>query len=294
MLTTTATNAPGFAIPSSENRGKDVEANLVYSEVLEGQKLEIDFRQPDGEQRFAQLSKFDQTHPTIIHDIRGEESNYTLDKNGFQYVHHEIEGFDEWSNEERVKEVLVPKTEELVRQITGATKTLVFTTRIRCFASDAAKRADNRAPAHSVHSDFTVAGAMENLRATIKDPAELEQILQGRVMVINVWRPLRTVTKDPLAVCDWTSVKPSEEWNAHRFIFPHGWNELGKISHSKDHKWLYLRRQAPTEPLIFTQFDSLTADQGGFTVAHSAFVDPEFLDAPPRESIEIKMYAFFA
>jgi hypothetical protein len=38
--------------------------------------------------------------------------------------------------------------------------------------------------------------------------------------------------------------------------------------------------------------DSKATDQGGYTLAHSAFVDLEYVDADPRESIEIKLFAF--
>ncbi|KAL1962580.1 hypothetical protein VTN77DRAFT_9373 [Rasamsonia byssochlamydoides] len=280
------------AVATTNSAKKDIQTELVYWKRLEGRSATIDFTQPGGEQRFAELATYEERHPVRIHDIRGEESNYTLDKNGFQYVRHDVPELDDWSDEEKVKEILIPKTEELVRQVTGATKTIVFAHRIRCLATDEAKRADNRAPAHSVHSDFTPTGALHNLDITIQDPAEVERLLRGRVLAINVWRPLKTITKDPLAVCDWRSVDPQDDWIAERFVFPHGWNELGKVAHSDRHRWYYLRRQQPQEPLLFKQFDSRATDQGGFTVAHSAFVDPEFVDAEPRQSIEIKMFAF--
>jgi hypothetical protein len=53
----------------------------------------------------------------VIHDIRGDESTFTLDQNGFQYVHHDVPELDDWSDEEKIKEILIPKTEELVRQM---------------------------------------------------------------------------------------------------------------------------------------------------------------------------------
>lgn len=115
---------------------------------------------------------------------------------------------------------------------------------------------------------------------------------KGRVLAINVWRPLKTITKDPLAVCDWTSVNPKSDWIANRLVFPHGWHELGKVAHSEKHKWYYLNRQKPNEPLVFKQFDSDEVEKGCYTLAHSAFVDPDYVDDNARESIEIKMFAF--
>jgi hypothetical protein len=133
-------------------------------------------------------------------------------------------------------------------------------------------------------------GAEHHLETIIKDPVELAEIKKGHVYIINVWRPLKVVTKDPLAVCDWASVDPKEDWIANRFVHSNGWNELGKVAHSNQHKWLYMSEQQPSEPLIFKQFDS-KADYR-VTLAHSAFVDPEFVDDESRESIEIKMFVF--
>jgi hypothetical protein len=147
--------------------------------------------------------------------------------------------------------------------------------------------ADNRAPAHSVHSDFTAQGALHHLESIIPDQQERTRLLAGRVLIVNVWRPLKTIQRDPLAVCDWNSVNPRDSIPT-RLILPHGWNELGRYAFSPDQQWYYLGRQQPSEPLVFTQFDSDT----GVSVPHSAFVDPEFQDGAARESIEIKMFAF--
>lgn len=171
--------------------------------------------------------------------------------------------------------------------------------------TDSAKLGENRAPAHGVHSDFTCTGALHHLDQTMDlgDNSEIEikcLLQENRILIVNVWRPLRTITRDPLAVCDWSSVNPKDDWIANRLVFPHGWQEFGRVAHSERHRWYYLHRQRPDEPLLFKQFDSRAGragsddeTTGGFTVAHTAFVDPEFADVEePRKSIEIKMLAF--
>lgn len=126
----------------------------------------------------------------------------------------------------------------------------------------------------------------------IPDAAEREQLLQGKVEIINVWRPLKKVERDPLAVCDWTSVH-RDDCIRHRLVLPSGWNELGKYRFNANQRWYYLSGQQPQEALVFRQFDSGKVGEGGMTVPHSAFVDPKAVDGPARESIEIKMFAFF-
>lgn len=56
--------------------------------------------------------------------------------------------------------------------------------------------------------------------------------------------------------------------------------------------WYYFNQQNPSEPLVFKQFGSKAIDEGGTTLAHSAFVDAEFAEDPARESMEITMFAF--
>ena len=110
--------------------------------------------------------------------------------------------------------------------------------------------------------------------------------------MINVWRPLKEIKKDPLAVCDWTSVD-TKDIVPNRMIFQVGfWNEFGKVNWNEKQQWYTLRSQTPAEPLLFKQFDSKWVEEGGMTVPHSAFVDPNFVDEEARESIEIKMFAF--
>jgi hypothetical protein len=126
----------------------------------------------------------------------------------------------------------------------------------------------------------------------IPDELERNRLLAGRVLIINVWRPLKTIQRDPLAVCDWSSISIQDEGISARLKLPIGRHELGRYAFSPTQRWCYLSDQQPNEPLLFTQFDSSKVDEGGFTVPHSAFVDPEYTECAARESLEIKMFAF--
>lgn len=176
----------------------------------------------------------------------------------------------------------------------GAHKTMTFTTRIRNVSEDTKKRAENRAPALNVHADFSPGGAGQTVNKLVADAAEREKLAQGRVLLVNVWRPLKTITKDPLAVCDWSSVDPHAQAIPLRFTHADTWHELRQWRYDDSHKWYYLSSQQPDEPLVFIQYDSEAANgaKGATTVPHSAFEDREFTTGPPRESIEIKMAVF--
>lgn len=96
---------------------RNVQTELAYWRQVPGQKVVNDFTQPDGEKGYAEMTKYDDRHEVIIHDIRGEESDFTLDRNGFQYVKHDVPELDDWSDEAKVKQVLIPATEKLVQQL---------------------------------------------------------------------------------------------------------------------------------------------------------------------------------
>jgi hypothetical protein len=125
---------------------------------------------------------------------------------------------------------------------------------------------------------------------------EASRLLQRRFMLMNLWRPLKTVCKTPLAICDASTVEagdlnPSEVrgglMNPDRPPM-HGYN----LSHNPRHRWYYAPAMQPDEILAFKLCDSdRRRVQWG---AHTTFDDPTSApDAPPRESIEIRTISFF-
>ncbi|PWY90412.1 hypothetical protein BO94DRAFT_593231 [Aspergillus sclerotioniger CBS 115572] len=270
----------------------DIQTELVFRKRTKNRHQIVDLTTMTPEE-YAPIEQTKQEkHSVLVHDIRGEEYKYTLDTNGFQYIRDEVLELRGCSDDEEIKKILLPETEHLVQKITGASRTITFANRIRCFSTDENQMAASQAPARSVHSDFSVAGAWHLLESVITDPTELATLKKGRVLVINVWRPLKTIRKDPLAVCDWSSVDLQNDWISTRMVFPHGWNELGNLCYGEQQKWCYLSGQTPEEPLVFKQFDSAESGNGGMMVPHTAFEDGDTVGCEPRVSIEIKMFAF--
>ncbi|KAF1956730.1 hypothetical protein CC80DRAFT_472410 [Byssothecium circinans] len=264
-----------------------IQTKLRYHYDKEDQVDVLDFTKPGTEEQFERYQTWVEEILTPIHDAR--QKQYTLDKNGFQYVKDPVPGLDKATSEDEIRNILLPATESLVKRLTGAYKVVTFTHRIRSLAEDSNKRADNKAPAHSVHTDFTSAGALNHLKNVIKDPEERAALESGRILAINVWRPLKAIKRDPLAVMNWETVKTGDIIPT-RMIFENSWSELGNVKYSPGHEWVYLEGQTPEEPVIFKQFDSKA--ENGMTLPHTAFVDPRWTDEEPRQSIEIKMFAF--
>ncbi|KAL3457423.1 hypothetical protein BJX64DRAFT_295925 [Aspergillus heterothallicus] len=267
---------------------KNVETTLKYWKKPDAGRTSIDLTDPGADRLCDELGSLEEEHPILIRDIRGQEETeqFTLDRNGFQYIEDLVPEYNEDWDEKRIERFFLPSTEDLVARLTGATKVLVYKHRVRCHATGPCS------PAHIVHADFTPVGAMQQLK-TLIPPSEHEQLVQSktRILALNIWRPLQTVTRDPLALCDWASIDPEEDIIPSRFVAADGWLEVAKVAHSSRHSWWYCSFQSPEEVVVFKQFDSATGERGS-SVVHSAFVDSEFVEEEPRRSLEVGVFAF--
>ena len=176
-------------------------------------------------------------------------------------------------------------------RLTGAAKVVTFGTMLRTDAPDAG---DGNLPAFGAHVDYG-ARTVRDFTLDLMPEEEAERRLTKRHMLINIWRPLRTVERTPLALCDASTVLredmfPSEVRGGlgdsrRRSLW--GFN----LAYNPDHRWYYAPRMQPDEAYVFRLYDS-DPDAVQFT-GHSAFEDPRAAaDAPPRQSIEIRTIAY--
>jgi hypothetical protein len=123
-------------------------------------------------------------------------------------------------------------------------------------------------------------------------PGEADELLRGRVQVINVWRPIRGPLKDtPLAVCDASTVKP-EQLVPSDLVYKDRVGETYGVTFDPRHRWFYAPDMQTDEALLLKCYDSSTDGRARFA-PHTAFTDPTTpADAPPRESIEIRTLVF--
>lgn len=142
--------------------------------------------------------------PVTIHDVSGEEDKYTLDTYGFQFVKHasKEKGF---YDVEKIKEEYYPETEQLVKDVTGATRTFVFNHAIRRQPVEAADGSvPGRGPTYNAHVDQTFDDAPNRVKRYFPD--EAEELLKKRYQIINVSiniheHLLKFVFKDMAAYC---------------------------------------------------------------------------------------------
>ena len=145
-----------------------------------------------------------------------------------------------------------------------------------------------RGPVQRVHIDQSYKAGPQRVQHHL--PEEADRLLKGRYQIINAWRPIKTIRKDPLGVVDATSV-PDEDLLPVQLIYPDRVGETCTVRPNDQHRWYYLREQTPAEVMLIKCFDSKT-DGRARRVPHSAFVDQSTEAESPRESIEVRTLVF--
>jgi hypothetical protein len=123
-------------------------------------------------------------------------------------------------------------------------------------------------------------------------PEEADELLRGRVQIVNLWRPIKEPLRDsPLAMCDADTLAP-EDLIASDLIYPDRRGETYSVNYSASHRWFYFPEMTVDEALLLKCYDSEIDGRARFC-PHTAFVDPTTPpDAPPRESIELRTLVF--
>jgi hypothetical protein len=146
-----------------------------------------------------------------------------------------------------------------------------------------------RGPVQRVHIDQSYEASKSRIPHHLPD--EAEHLSKHRFQIINLWRPIKTIYKDPLTVADAHSV-PDSDLQGVDLIYPDRKGETYTVRPNKEHKWYYLHGQTPEEPLLIKCFDS-KLDGRARRVPHTAFVNPDYVDHYSRESIEVRCLVFY-
>src|SRR5262249_20340132 len=133
----------------------------------------------------------------------------TLDEEGFQLVQQKSAVFD-FYDDDQIRNVYYPEADRFMKNLTGADRVFIFDHTVRRRVPGAEDRSVAlRQPVARVHVDHTARSAPQRVRDLLPDDAD--ELLKGRVQIINLWRPIRGPLLDsPLAVCHAQSVRPEE------------------------------------------------------------------------------------
>jgi hypothetical protein len=264
-----------------------VTADLNYLAPALDRPRTYTFEPPSGEPRSNIVPE---PHSLPIHDIRPISETVSLDREGFALV-RQNSSVKDFYDEDEVRSVYYPEAERLIKAATGADRVFVFDHTVRKRVQGASDRDGGlRQPVARVHVDHTERSGPQRVRDLIPD--EAEELLKGRVQIINLWRPIRGPLLDsPLAVCDARTVRPNELVAAD-LVYPNRVGETYAVKYNPDHQWFYVPRMTADEILLLKCFDSKTDGRARFA-PHSAFIDPTTPpDAQPRESIELRTLVF--
>lgn len=171
-----------------------------------------------------------------------------------------------------------------------------------------------QAPAKKVHIDYSPKAAvavLANWRQDITNEAadvlEAERASGGdpdkyagrRYAMFSIWRPLKPVKRDPMATLDYQSIEGTT-------LVPlalkppgiHGPFELEILlaKAGSGHRWYWIKDQMPDEVFVLKFFDSESVKTGSKIaggVPHSSFHLENTDDEPARESLEVRLVAFW-
>jgi hypothetical protein len=227
-----------------------------------------------------------------IHDAWALRERLSADREGFE-LHDFGARFDQFDDDASVHAVFYPQVIDFVKAHTGAKRVVVFdhTIRKRLPADLKVQTTVQRPAVLLVHSDYTVASGPQRVRDIVPDDAE--DLLTRRVAFYNVWKPLyRRVEELPLAMCDAQSHAEGDMLRME-LKYRERTGEIYVMRHSPKHRWYYFPQMEAAQALLLKTYDSETDGRARF-MGHTAFEHPDTpIDAPRRESIEVRTMAFF-
>ena len=265
-----------------------VTAELNYLAPVPGKPRTYAYDPPPGE---PQSTNLPEPHLVPIFDGRAVAKSFSLDREGFELVRHPtiVKNF---YDEDEIRRIYYPTAEAFMRATLKADRVFIFdhTVRRRVEGARDVRGAGPRQPATRVHVDQTAGSGANRVREHL--PREADELLKGRVQVINLWRLIRGPVRDaPLAMCDGTTVSP-EDLVASDLIYPNRNGETYSVKFNPGHRWYYAPEMRTDEALLLKIADTRT-DVAARFMPHTSFTDPTTPpDAFPRESIEIRSLVF--
>ncbi|KAJ5758187.1 uncharacterized protein N7511_006881 [Penicillium nucicola] len=237
-----------------------------------------------------------------IHDVRNADKEFQLDVNGFQFYKHPLPTMPNYGSE-TIKNHIYPDTVRFLKENLGVSRVEIFEHVLRNAHDDTvSETTGERGPSYVVHVDHSCHGANKILREVVPE-ADVDHLTQTRWALINVWRPLETVHKDPLAVCDAQSSGDDDVVELFVDFFDETaaaakekrvdvqWSVVfGQYSAAQE--WWYMSKMTTEDLVAFKIFDT----QGGNDTwcMHSSFPDPKTSDSQvPRKSIEVRCFVFW-
>lgn len=234
-----------------------------------------------------------------VEDVRSTASTFSIDREGFALVPHRSAVAD-FSDPTAVNGLYLRELEDLVRGLTGAAKAVAMQGGVirRSERSPAYRKGGTTVLGRFAHCDFSPNPAGSRFWVERALPAdEARERLGCRFAIFTVWRVLSDPPQDtPLALCDARTVRPYDQVCTDCVVDPidgPGFTfENSVFRYDARQRWCFFSDMTRNEALVFKGFDSDT--RRAAVVPHAAVDDPSCPStAPPRESIDQRVIAFF-
>jgi len=247
-----------------------------------------------------------------IRNIRGRENEYSIHKQGFTIAHLQSRVRD-WGNDDELKTIYIPEISDLLKRVTGAREVFQYEWHVRTQTLERSLEVDSdgavdiTGPVRRVHIDESPASARNEFNYYLKpnDPGN-EHLRDRHFGIYNVWKPLKTVRRDPLCLCDVRTIADEDLQEGKVTVL-----NVGEIENfavrpprgGRRHEFMYLRGQSPDEALVFRISDTrvdgavdgkdVREAKRSHGVAHTSFVDPGTENEAPRMSVEVRSFCVF-
>ena len=262
-------------------------ADIPYT-VPTGEKLVNETFGPGNIRRRTQGAS--ERRPMPVQDGRALAAELALDTNGFVLVDHDTR-MRNFFDENELKAVYYPEVERLIERVAGASRVVIFDHTLR--SGDESEREEKlvREPVLSAHNDYTEWSGPQRVREIMGD--EAEALLARRFAIVQVWRAInKPIESNPLALADARSVAADDLLVSER-RYPHRVGQTYRLKYNPGHRWFYFPRMRRDEAIVFKVYDSAKDGRARFT-PHTSFEDSSTpAGAPPRQSIEVRAFAFF-
>ncbi|POS74105.1 cephamycin biosynthesis protein CmcJ [Diaporthe helianthi] len=245
-----------------------------------------------------------QDYPVLITDVTGHEDEFNLQTQGIEFVHHESKLADEQFDDEKlVTETYYQEILDLTKKVLENNPKFPKISSLHILQHLRRNSPDKfpTGPVHGVHVDQHPGAVTGFARRWLGD-TKADDLLRShkRWQIINAWRAIRPVQRDPFAVVDARSV-PDDDILKVRLVYPdHEIDILEVKAPLPDagvggHKWYFKDAMGPGDVVFFTQFDSTRSGDVPTRVPHTAFRDPRVDEgtAEARRSIEVRVAVFY-
>jgi hypothetical protein len=268
---------------------QSVVAGINYLKAASDRPYDYAYQPPNGEPWQNYESE---VRAMRITDARSLSSRPSLHCEGFE-LRDAPTAVVNFLDEEVITTVYYNEAAELALAATGATRAYVFDHLVRKRDARRAtlsfgRRGVSKQPSANgrTHVDYTEDSGRRRLELVLQDPRAVDAV--ERYSIVNIWRSIKGPILDtPLAVCDARSVS-ARDLVRSEVRYPARTGEIYLVRHSRRHAWFYFSTMERHEALIFKQYESQVSGISRF-VPHAAFDLPHTpLDAPLRESIEIR------